>query len=99
MHKKGDMYKMYMRTPTYVSANELPSSGVLLAEKNPEDGNLLAETYVGVLKYNLYMSLFLCICWSILDLQQEMFAPSPYCYFTCHKITSITHNSTHHNMK
>jgi hypothetical protein len=35
----------------------------LLVGKPPEDGNLLAETYVGILQYILYMSLFLSICW------------------------------------
>jgi hypothetical protein len=47
MHKKNDMYKIYLRTP--------------------DDGNLLGETYVGVVKYVLSMSIFLCICWLILD--------------------------------
>jgi hypothetical protein len=27
VHQKSDMYKMYLRTPTYVSASKLPSSG------------------------------------------------------------------------
>jgi hypothetical protein len=32
MHKISDMYRMYLRTPTYVSSSELPSSGDFLAE-------------------------------------------------------------------
>jgi hypothetical protein len=32
MHKKSDMYKTYLRDPTYVSASKLPFSGEFLAE-------------------------------------------------------------------
>lgn len=32
MHKKSDVYKMYLENPTYVSASKLPSSGLFLAE-------------------------------------------------------------------
>ena len=32
MHKISDMYKMYLRTPTYVSASKLPSSEGFLAQ-------------------------------------------------------------------
>jgi hypothetical protein len=30
MHKRSDMYNLYFRTPTYVSASKLPSSGFLV---------------------------------------------------------------------
>jgi hypothetical protein len=69
-----------LRTPTYVSGSKLPSSAFFttklfccssLLKKILEDGNLLAETYVRVLKYILDMSLFLCICWSISDFWLE----------------------------
>jgi hypothetical protein len=74
--KISDMYQIYLRTRIYVPASELPSSGDFLVEnynnffcrKNPpQEDNSLAETYVRVFKYILYMSITLCLCWLLLD--------------------------------
>jgi hypothetical protein len=36
MLKINDMYKMYLKTPTYVSASKLPSSGFLFSRELKE---------------------------------------------------------------
>jgi hypothetical protein len=64
MHKIIDMYKIW---DSYICFSKW------VAILPPEDGNLFAETYVGGLKYILYMSIILCICWLILDIWHGVF--------------------------
>jgi hypothetical protein len=49
--------------------------------KTPEDGNSFAETYVGVANIFLYMSIVLCICYLILDLELPTLFSAHFCLF------------------
>jgi hypothetical protein len=58
------MYKMYVRTPTYVSASELPSSGVFFSRELQENfiSNYTVNGYTLKIREHMYVIVIIHKC-------------------------------------